>query len=261
MRYRFIKLRSIDSTQLEASRVAHSCTGMLDNSRVVICAANQTHGRGQKGRAWISSAGNNLYLSVIDKYHNIPHQLSISTLPLVISIAVSSAIEEIINNGSIKVSVKWPNDVLINGKKVAGVLVERIVVQNQYFYIVGIGINIESAPCILQSKTTSILEEVKNLDHNIHSNYNHVVNRVMHYLNYYQQLWKAEGFENIKKIWLSRAFCLNTQLTIKYNNIYESGIFCGVNQFGQLLLRLGNDNINVYSSLDEMLFHKLSASS
>jgi BirA family biotin operon repressor/biotin-[acetyl-CoA-carboxylase] ligase len=107
-------------------------------------AEKQTAGRGRQGRAWISDSGN-LMFSVL---------LRIAPTP-VVALAAGLAARDAIGN---KAQVKWPNDVLINGKKVAGVLAEGC----EGFMVVGIGINVRSAPPDLPA--TSVVAEGGNAD-------------------------------------------------------------------------------------------------
>ena len=106
----------------------------IDEGTVVI-AEFQTLSRGRLGRTWVSRPGN-LYLSVV--YY--PNQI---TLPLIGIVAALAVKKSILKTTGTRPDIKWPNDIMIHGRKVAGILVESVIMSDQIKYaIVGIGINI-----------------------------------------------------------------------------------------------------------------------
>ncbi len=120
----------------------------------VIIADNQTCGRGQFGKKWISYPGN-IFLSIFFSVHNGISLKKINTLNCLI---IKKAILKFIK---IKISIKKPNDLLINKKKFAGILQETITKDNKKFLIVGIGINLIKSPTIKNYQTTNIFKETK----------------------------------------------------------------------------------------------------
>ncbi|MBT8242396.1 MAG: biotin--[acetyl-CoA-carboxylase] ligase [Nitrosopumilus sp.] len=125
---------SIDSTQNQALKMADT----VENEGVVIIAAKQTGGRGRSGRKWISPKGG-IWISIILKPK---FDISVTTLfPIASALALSIAIEKTF---SIKPELKWPNDITINGKKVAGMLVDASLESNKIENLVlGVGINFD----------------------------------------------------------------------------------------------------------------------
>ena len=97
----------------------------------------QEAGRGQVSKKWLSKKGLNLLLSVVIKPNiHIDHQFDISRV-------VSLAIKDFLNSLGLEVSIKWPNDILINQRKIAGVLIQNIVIDNVVIYsVIGIGLNV-----------------------------------------------------------------------------------------------------------------------
>jgi BirA family biotin operon repressor/biotin-[acetyl-CoA-carboxylase] ligase len=128
---------SIDSTQNQALKLASDAK----NDGAVIIAQRQTGGKGRDGRRWISPKGG-IWLSVI---LHPDFDISVATLfPLASSLALSNAIEKIFK---IKSELKWPNDVNIKGKKIAGILVDASLESNKIENIVlGVGINFDVNP-------------------------------------------------------------------------------------------------------------------
>jgi len=134
---------TLDSTNLEAARAAKAGAG----HGTLIVADRQTAGRGRKGRSWESPAGKNLYFSLLLRPRFAPDKAPMVTL--VMAHSVAGAMEETVqaagqNVSLYKAGIKWPNDILINGKKVCGILTEMCLLGTDIEYIiVGVGINVK----------------------------------------------------------------------------------------------------------------------
>ena len=128
---RLLFFQELTSTMDEAARRAEAGT----EEGTVVVAESQTAGRGRFGRTWVSPKGN-LYLSVVFR----PTQEVLPQLTILSGVAVVRAIRK---TTGLAPRIKWPNDVLVNDKKVAGILVESVVAgEDVYYAVVGIGINI-----------------------------------------------------------------------------------------------------------------------
>ncbi|MEW6533927.1 MAG: biotin--[acetyl-CoA-carboxylase] ligase [Thermodesulfobacteriota bacterium] len=128
-----------------------------DPGPVAVMALNQTAGRGRSGRSWISPPGKNLALSALLRPRLAPQEAPL--MGLLASLAVAAALEA---RSVPSVALKWPNDVLVDGKKIAGILPEASVKGNTLeFVIIGIGLNVNSRlsdfPPELQDSVTSVL--------------------------------------------------------------------------------------------------------
>jgi len=137
---------SIGSTQDEAKRKLSedSTADSSSNFRFAISASEQTLGRGTNGRTWVSNQGN-VYLTVVLPWDSLP--VPVTLLPLKVGCIIVQNVKQILRKSNAKVTLKWPNDVLINEQKVAGVLIEiGSDAQNNNYFLVGIGINVVSAP-------------------------------------------------------------------------------------------------------------------
>ncbi len=127
-----IRYKQIDSTNDEAKRLIKKGV----SSGMVVIADEQTRGRGKPGSSWYSPPGVAVYLSAIFKSDKDPLDLTL------ITISVAKSVVETINKVSgLKASIKKPNDVLINDKKVCGILIERLASGH---LIIGIGVNINN---------------------------------------------------------------------------------------------------------------------
>lgn len=129
---KIIRYKEIDSTSDEAKRLIKK--GALEGT--VVVAGTQTKGRGKPGSGWFSPPDVGIYLSVILKPFKNPNDLS--SITIIGAEAVVTTIEKLTG---IKAEIKLPNDVLINGKKIAGILTERDSSGN---LIIGIGVNINN---------------------------------------------------------------------------------------------------------------------
>lgn len=142
--------KEISSTNTEAQRLAEE--GAPHGT--VVIAELQTAGRGRRGRQWISQAGKGLWFSIILKPQLLPE--SVSVLSLVAALAVEKAIFQMTERKS---QIKWPNDIVMEGKKVCGILSEMCLREGHIHHIVvGIGINVEQQefPEELKDMATSL---------------------------------------------------------------------------------------------------------
>ena len=130
----FCCFESIDSTNEEAKRRGEA--GAPDGS--VYVADNQTSGKGRRGRTWISPAGEDIFFTILLR-PELPLS-SVSMITLVAASAVSGAIDKVTGLDS---KIKWPNDIVLNRKKVCGILTEmNMEIDSVAYVVVGIGINV-----------------------------------------------------------------------------------------------------------------------
>ncbi len=125
----------------------------------IVVSEAQKHGRGRMGRAWVSQPETGIYLSLILRPHFVPMKAPYITF--ISAISVVEAIEQVLG---VQARIKWPNDVLLNGKKTSGILTElRAEMEEIHYVVVGIGINVNNSrfPKDLRSKVTSLSLEVK----------------------------------------------------------------------------------------------------
>ena len=143
----------LDSTNDEAKRLA---TAGAANGTVVV-SREQRAGRGRLGRAWHSPNAGNLYLSLIHRSHLPADGLSGITLDAAIAAA------DVLETAGLQVGLKWPNDLIIEDRKVAGILTELLVEGDQITVIIGLGLNVnatvEHFPPELHSIATSMAIE------------------------------------------------------------------------------------------------------
>ena len=152
---------SIDSTNAEAARLAEK--GAVHGT--VVTADTQTAGRGRRGRSWESPAGDNLYFSLLLRPDIAADKAPMLTL--VMAVATARAIEGMTEQ---ETGIKWPNDLVMNKKKVCGILTEMRMLQSKIDHvIIGVGINVRDRIFSeeLQDKATSLEAECRDHDKNI----------------------------------------------------------------------------------------------
>lgn len=146
----FYPLRSVDSTQTVARQLAAEGAG----EGAVVVAEYQTRGRGRVGRSWLAEPGANLLFSVL-----LRPQIPIPRVPHLSLLAAVAASEALAAQTGIPVRIRWPNDLLLAGKKVGGVLVEAASgARGPLYVLVGIGINVNQTgfPEEIRERATSL---------------------------------------------------------------------------------------------------------
>lgn len=246
--YQFVYYESIDSTNSEAKRLCHQ--GSPEGT--VVIAKTQTTGRGRLGRRWISPTGN-LYFTMLLK-PQVPIEV-LSQLSLVAGIALARVVQHYIAGRAI-ISLKWPNDVLINQQKVAGILVETDIdsylVQETPCYL-GIGVNIQSAPELTVYPATS-LKDIAGLMPQSQEFLQYYVNN----FNALYIIWQQEGFAALKDEWLSFATGLGDVVqatSSRYGQV--SGQFKTITDDGGLLLIDQEGNNHIISSSEVTFPYKV----
>ena len=190
-----VRFDEIDSTNDEAKRYLES---KEPGKGVIILAEQQTKGKGRLGREWNTSSGKNIMMSLL-RETSLPAD-RISAVTLLAGIAVADAINEKLSediSGSdgqkLRASIKWPNDIVINKKKVCGILTELCIKEEKKYIIPGIGINVNetSYPDDLKDKATSLLLETgKEWDRD--DLIEAVISRLASLIDLYEKSWSLE---------------------------------------------------------------------
>lgn len=213
----------------------------------VVIAESQTSGKGRRGRAWFSPAGRNIYTSIILRPAISPEDAP--KLTLVAAVALAEAISDSLKVfGDHLLGIKWPNDILIDGKKCAGILTEmKINSEGVNFVVIGIGINVNMDLCDIPPELKNIatslsIEASDTLSREgiLQSLYSKIENWYKRYL--------SEGFLPVKERWevlsaINGAF-VRAASSVDGLHSYEEGEALGLDDEGELLIRK-NDGIVV----------------
>ena len=208
----------IGSTNDEAKRLAAS--GAPHGT--VVHADEQIAGRGRFNRTWFSPPGN-LHLSVLLRLDLLASRGM--ELGFVTALTVADTVDSLLPPG-VKATLKWPNDVLVNQGKIAGILVEWI----DEAQIVGIGVNILEAPRNAPYRTSTLVGAggIATVDG--------ARDILLDSLEKHLADWSAEGFEKIRETWLARAHPIGAPLRASVGGRTEEGVFAGLDEDGAMLL-------------------------
>ena len=211
---------------------------------MVILADEQTNGRGQRGAKWQSEANQNLLFSFYIEYSNL-HIDKQEGITHFISLAIQRAL---LNNG-IESTIKWPNDILVNSKKIAGILIEnQLRGTNIQSSIIGIGLNILQTKFDNDRSTSLVLENANQ------TSINSFLNTLLLQLNNYYQLLNKQGYNELKEEYLKSLWLLNVPSEFEDHNGSFQGIIKGTDEYGRLMIER-DSNIELYS-LKEVTFVK-----
>jgi len=215
----------LDSTNDEAKRLAEA--GARDGTFVV--AVEQGKGRGRSGRQWSSPPGN-LYSSLL--LRDIPSPTEGALYSFVAALAVADAI--IAADEKLAVSLKWPNDVLVNGLKISGILLESSAARN--WLVIGAGINVACKPNIPGLAATSLS------DQSLSITLDDFASLYAASLANWVTTFRTRGFHVIREAWLARARGVGEPIKARVGNAEYHGIFQDLDETGALILVDGNGN-------------------
>lgn len=218
--WRLVALPEIDSTNEEIRRRENETPG----EGLVVSAVVQVAGRGRRGREWSSPAGNLYYSVRLAQAERLGDSAQMS---FVAALALCDALAEVAPH--LAPRLKWPNDVLIAGGKVSGILLET----SGPWLILGMGINIVSAPVISGGgyPATSLRAEGADLSSG------DVLPVILRHLKSCVDLWRGQGFTVIRRLWLDRAQGIGAAITARLQSGDEiSGTFRDIDSDGALLV-------------------------
>ncbi len=231
---------NIDSTQSLALRLAEK-GGKIHG--LVVIAEQQTSGRGRMKRKWLSPKGG-VWLSVVLKPLV---SLTMSTmLPFVAALAVCDAIRQ---STKADATLKWPNDVMMAGKKVAGILLDMSAEADMINYVViGIGINanVETSKLKVDRQNKP---EITSIRQSIGRDVNrlHLTALVLEKLEMYYSVLEKYGSEPIIREWRARSDMLGKKVTVVQQDRTYSGVAANINEDGSLLLKTKDQEISIVS--------------
>lgn len=198
-----------------------------------ITGARQLKGRGRRGRSWVSETGN-LYASLMLINPAAPDMTG--SLPLAAAVAVNRAINRVMAEGVNEAEIKWPNDILIDHKKVSGMLLETEELQRQCrCVVIGCGVNVAHHPGEGLYPTTSLHEQ--GIPISPVQLFSHLFDEMSDIIG----LWdEGRGIATIRKLWLESAAGIGENINVNLPNASISGQFVGLADNGNLILRLEN---------------------
>ncbi len=235
----FYYFNSIESTNTAAKQIIKDNPGK--NS--IIIAKTQTNGRGRLSRQWYSPPGG-LYISYVIKASS--NQNKMTLLPLL----CANSIHHFLQSIAIDSQIKWPNDILVNSKKIAGILIENIFdTKQQKYFICGIGINVNNhstdLPKDVLYPSTSIIEEIHKNSDIIES-----IIKLTHFFEKQYSLFEQNQMNKIIEIWKNASNTLGKNVTIQQKNKTIHGKAIDVDEDGFLIVKTKSNNYQKITSGD-----------
>jgi BirA family biotin operon repressor/biotin-[acetyl-CoA-carboxylase] ligase len=223
--YRLHAFQTLDSTNEEARRRAQA--GEADGC--VIWAETQGAGRGRRGRVWASPPGN-LYATILLRPSCTPAQGA--ELSFVTALAIHEVVAKAMPDGK-PVWLKWPNDVLVGGRKIAGVLLESHLSGQDAldWLIIGCGLNLISFPGDVERPATSLLAEDV-----VPPSAPEALAELVAAFDRWFRFWRREGFSSIRAAWLERAHGLGGPIQVRLGSEEFSGVFRDLDETGALIV-------------------------
>ena len=239
--FRLVTLERCASTNEEARLLAEQ--GAAEGT--LVWAREQSAGRGRRGRTWRSPRGN-LYLSLL-LCPAVP-LAEAACLGMVAAVAVGEALSGLLPPHA-EIRFKWPNDVLVGGRKLAGILLESgsTAADRLAWLIVGIGVNIASHPPDAAFPATSLAAEG-----GVGSSVEAVLEAVSGSLARWLDAWRAHGFAPAREAWLARAWRRGETIELRLEDATLAGRFDGLDPAGALLLALSDGTRRRISAGDVM---------
>jgi BirA family biotin operon repressor/biotin-[acetyl-CoA-carboxylase] ligase len=198
---------------------------------LAVLARRQERGRGRAGRTWISTPGN-LFLSVLLRPRGPMYEAGMWSL--LAAVALLDTLAPLVPDGSV-LKLKWPNDVLLNGRKLAGILLDSAAnaAGDLDWIVIGIGVNLTAAPEVPGRAVAAVAEVASQPPPE------QVATSLLARLDHWREVRAREGFAAIRAAWLERAQPMGTPATLKVGDREYSGSFAGLADDGSLLLQTG----------------------
>jgi len=216
---------TVDSTNSEAARRIQA--GLIHHPLWIV-TKTQKSGRGRLGRQWVSDEGN-----VFASLAWPAPELSIAPqLSFLIAVAAQQLLQGLVKDKA-EVTCKWPNDILMDGQKISGILLETAKTpKGEDWVIIGIGINLTSKPEESRWPATCLAETMEpphpqDIIKRLHRNWTSLF-----------QIWEDQGFTPLAKKWVQCAFGLGHEVRYSVKNKMIVGSFTGLDETGAALIRL-----------------------
>ena len=226
-------LKNVTSTMDEIKKECYK-----SDLNTILMAYIQSNGRGRNNNKWISNLGN-LFLSIKLNTFQVSNPVILNYL---IGIIVYDTISYFLIENT-KPFIKWPNDILINKKKIAGILIDSSSKGNKISDLyVGIGINTKIAPINASYQTTCLKTETS-----VNISRKKILSKLIFYFNYWENILKHKNFSYVIKSWMERSLPINSKISFKDKKNIINGIYKGINNTGSIRVLINNKENNFFS--------------
>ena len=237
-----VSYKKVDST----NDIAYSLAEKGVREGMVILADEQAKGKGRHGRSWASPAKSGIYMSCIIRPPIAPSE--IPKITLVAAVAVAKAIRQVTG---LEATIKWPNDILIRGEKVCGILTEMRAEQDSVdFIVLGIGVNVNTPQKSLPKGATSLKEELRRAKRDEEISRIELAKKILEMLDEYYIMLKEKGSKPIIEEWKGLSSMLGSRVKAVLPNRTIEGQAHDIDPDGALVLRLDSGVLEKVSSGD-----------
>lgn len=218
----------LDSTQTQSKSLIDSENTV---NRVVVTTTVQTAGKGRSGRDWDSDEGNLFYSIIINEKQKQTYQL----YTFIAALALAASLKDIGLNSQIK----WPNDVLVNGAKISGILLEAY----KDHLIIGVGVNVISHPEFIESIIGLTATDILNEGVVIHPE--DFLAKFIARFNEYDSTFKTGGFNTLRDELTAKLYNFKQNITVRYGNETLTGLFEDIDETGNIILNTATGKISL----------------
>ncbi len=230
-------LAEVDSTLSEAARVAPDLAGPL-----WILAHHQTAARGRRGRTWSMPAGN-FAATLVMPLAGPPGQAALRSF--VVSLALHEALVAATGRPE-AFALKWPNDVLLRGGKVAGILLETIATDARVSHLaIGVGVNLAAAPDTSEVEAGAVRPVALRAELGVDIGPENFLDLLAASYARFEDQFATYGFAPIRTAWLARAARLGETITARTTRDEHHGTFVDVDAQGQLVLETAQGRVGI----------------
>lgn len=212
----------------------------------VIIADEQTLGKGRHGRQWVSPPKGGIYMSCVLRPEMAPNE--IPRITLMAAVAVAKSVRSVT---ALPASIKWPNDILVNGRKVCGILTEMKAEQDRIdFIVLGIGINVNTAVKALPKGATSLRAELHSSGGDQNLSRIELARNIIESVEHYYDILKKKGSAAIIEEWKALSSTLGCRVKVMLPKRSFEGTAHDVDRDGSLVVRLDSGVMERVSSGD-----------
>lgn len=233
-------LHEVESTNTYAMNLLRNVNPI---EGTIVYTDNQTHGKGQRGALWTSKIGQNITVSVVLK----PQFLSLDKtfyLSKISALAVYDVLTDILTNSQYDIKIKWPNDILVNSRKIAGILIENNFNTHSIQYsVIGVGLNVNQDEFSDFERAATSLKVLlqKDFDRKM------LLELLCQKLEKWYLKLKEQKFELIDETYLKYLFGINHILSFENldKTVFE-GKIVGISKAGKLRIKFSNSEVNEF---------------
>lgn len=230
-----IELKETSSTNTYAKQIAAD----KNYHGTIVNAVFQNAGKGHLNNTWESKKGQNLTFSIILYFNDLKAEDQ-----FLITKFVSISITNYLTQKDLFAQIKWPNDIYVNDKKIAGILIENTIKGNIIDHsIIGVGININQVDFESNAPNPVSLAQLSNCDYNLKTELELLIGN----LNEVFPLLYTNAYDKLDALYLEHMYKYNTVSNFKVGNNQFIGIIKGVNNFGQLQIEQANKVISTHN--------------